>query len=118
MTADPLFGMLSAVRCPSCGTLESKGTFKCPECGLFHSSLPMEDRQAPSPAERVQQREVDPSAYSLSTNSKLVSESFDETNEIQSWTGGNTDFSDLGQDEPPVKLTENHETEVELIHDD
>ena len=78
----------------------------------------MEDRQAPSPEERVQQREVDPSAYSLSTNSKLVSESFDETNEIQSWTGGNTDFSDLGQDEPPVKLTEHHETDVELIHDD
>ena len=78
----------------------------------------MEDRQAPSPEERVQQREVDPSAYSLSTNSKLVSESFDETNEIQSWTGGNTDFSDLGQDEPPVKLTENHGTDVELIHDD
>lgn len=78
----------------------------------------MEDRQAPSPEERVQQREVDPTAYSLSTNSKLVSESFDETNEIQSWTGGNTDFSDLGQDEPPVKFTKIHETDVELIHDD
>jgi hypothetical protein len=78
----------------------------------------MEDRKAPSPEERVQQREVDPSAYSLSSNSKLVSESFDETNEIQSWTGGNTDFSDLGQEEPPVKLFENTETDIELIHDD
>ena len=55
---------------------------------------------------------------SLSSNSKLVSESFDETNEIQSWTGGNTDFSDLGQDEPLVKLSKNEETDVELIHDD
>ena len=118
MTTDPLFGILSAVRCPSCGTLESKGTFKCPECGLFHSSLPMEDRQAPTPEERVQHREIDPSAYSLSSNSKLVSESFDETNEIQSWTGGNTDFSDLGPDEPPVKLSKVEETVVELIHDD
>ena len=78
----------------------------------------MEDRKAPSPEERVQHREIDPSAYSLSSNSKLVSESFDETNEIQSWTGGNTDFSDLGQDEPLVKLSKNEETHVELIHDD
>ena len=78
----------------------------------------MEDRKAPSPEERVQHREIDPSAYSLSSNSKLVSESFDETNEIQSWTGGNTDFSDLGQDEPLVKLSKNKETDVELIHDD
>ncbi|MAH29677.1 MAG: hypothetical protein CL959_03250 [Euryarchaeota archaeon] len=78
----------------------------------------MEERKAPSPEERVQHREIDPSAYSLSANSKLVSESFDETNEIQSWSGGNTDFSDLGQDEPPVKLTKNVEVDVELIHDD
>ena len=78
----------------------------------------MEDRKAPSPEERVQHREIDPSAYSLSSNSKLVTESFDETNEIQSWTGGNTDFSDLGQDEPLVKLSKNDETDVELIHDD
>ena len=78
----------------------------------------MEDRKAPSPEERVQHREIDPSAYSLSSNSKLVTESFDETNEIQSWTGGNTDFSDLGQDEPLVKLSKNEETDVELIHDD
>ena len=59
----------------------------------------MEDRKAPDPSERVQQREIDPSAYSLSSNSKVVSEKFDETNEIQSWTGGNTDFSDLDDDE-------------------
>ena len=78
----------------------------------------MEERQAPTPEERVQHREIDPSAYSLSSNSKLVSESFDETNEIQSWTGGNTDFSDLGPDEPPVKLSKVEETVVELIHDE
>lgn len=118
MTSDPLFGILSAVRCPSCGTLETKGTFKCPECGLFHSSLPMEDRQAPAPEERVQRREIDPSAYSLSASSKLVSESFDETNEIQSWTGGNTDFSDLGGEDEPVRLKQTQNHDVELIHDD
>ena len=99
MTADPLFVFLSAVRCPSCGTLESKGTFKCPECGLFHSSLPMEERKAPDPSERTEQREIDPSAYSLSSSAKMIDESFEETNEIQYWTGGNTDFSDI-DDEP------------------
>lgn len=100
MTTDPLFSFLSAVRCPSCGTLETKGTFKCPECGLFHSSLPMEERKAPDPLERTEQREIDPSAYSLSSSAKMIDESFEETNEIQSWTGGNTDFSNL--DEEPV----------------
>ena len=100
MTSDPLFSLLSAVRCPSCGTLETKGTFKCPECGLFHSSLPMEERKAPDPSERIEQREIDPSAYSLSSSAKMIDESFDETNEIKSWAGGNTDFSDLDEDEP------------------
>ena len=100
MKSDPLFSLISAVRCPSCGTLETKGTFKCPECGLFHSSLPMEERKAPEPSERVEQREIDLSAYSLSSSSKMIDESFDETNEIQSWTGGNTDFSNLEEDAP------------------
>ena len=31
---------------------------------------------------------------------RMIDESFEETNEIQSWTGGNTDFSDLDEDEP------------------
>ena len=118
LNSDPLFSLLTAVRCPSCGTLEVKGTFKCPECGLFHSSMPMEDRKAPDPTERVHQREIDPSAYSLSSNSKVVSEKFDETNEIQSWTGGNTDFSDLGDEHPPVKIGKSETDDVELIHDD
>lgn len=108
MTSDPLFSLISAVRCPSCGTLETKGTFKCPECGLFHSSLPMEERKAPGPSERVEQREIDPSAYSLSSSAKMIDESFDETNEIQSWTGGNTDFSDLENDEP-VSINEKND---------
>ncbi|MGB2340749.1 MAG: hypothetical protein ACPH9K_07110 [Candidatus Poseidoniaceae archaeon] len=78
----------------------------------------MEERKAPEPSERVQQREIDPSAYSLSSNSKVLSESFDETNEIQSWTGGNTDFSDLGDETPPVKIEEVLIQDVELIHEE
>ena len=78
----------------------------------------MDERKAPSPSERVQQREIDPSAYSLSSNSKLISESFDETNEIKSWTGGNTDFSDLGEDVPLVSSSTELIDDVELIHDE
>ena len=59
----------------------------------------MEERKAPDPSERLEQREIDPSAYSLSSNAKMIDESFDETNEIKSWTGGNTDFSDLDDEE-------------------
>jgi hypothetical protein len=78
----------------------------------------MEDRKAPDPSERSKMREIDPSAYSLSSSSKLISESFDETNEIKSWTGGNTDFSDLDdQDEPIAKIVTTTD-DVELIHDD
>ena len=60
----------------------------------------MEERKAPDPSERIEQREIDPSAYSLSSSAKMIDESFDETNEIKSWTGGNTDFSDLDEEEP------------------
>ena len=60
----------------------------------------MEERKAPDPSERTEQREIDPSAYSLSSSAKMIDESFEETNEIKSWTGGNTDFSNL--DEEPV----------------
>tara|TARA_X000000950_G_scaffold271454_1_gene352562 strand:+ start:858 stop:1100 length:243 start_codon:yes stop_codon:yes gene_type:complete len=80
--------------------------------------MPMEERKAPDPSERVQQREIDPSAYSLSSNSKVLTEKFDETNEIQSWTGGNTDFSDLGDEPPPVKIGKSEADDVELIHDE
>ena len=78
----------------------------------------MEERKAPTSYERIQPREIDPSAYSLSSNSKMITESFDETNEIQSWQGGNTDFSDLGPDEPPAIIEKSESVEVELINDD
>ena len=78
----------------------------------------MDERKPPASDERVQQREIDPSAYSLSSNSKLLSESFEETNEIQSWQGGNTDFSDLGTEEPPAKIEKTKPTDVGLKHDE
>ena len=118
VSEDPLFTLLASVRCPSCGTLEAKGTSKCPECGLFHSALPMEDRRAPDSTERPPLREIDPSAYSLSSSSKLISESFDETNEIKSWTGGNTDFSDIDDEAPLEKSANSAEHDDELTDDE
>ena len=116
---DSLQIFTQTVRCPSCGTIELRGTFKCPECGLFHASLPTEDRKAPEPGQRVQEREIDPSAYSLSTNSMPFDEEFQQTDEIQTWAGGNTDFSNLGDDEPISKIKKDQqESDVELIHDD
>ena len=41
-----------------------------------------------------------------------------KTNEIKSWTGGNTDFSDLGDDVEPIARVETISTDVELIHED
>ena len=67
----------------------------------------MEERRAPDPSERIEQREIDPSAYSLSSSAKMIDESFEETNEIQSWTGGNTDFSDLDDEPITVQKTDN-----------
>jgi|TARA_B100001094_G_scaffold279323_1_gene289410 hypothetical protein len=79
----------------------------------------MEDRKAPEPGQRVQEREIDPSAYSLSSSSLPMDEEFQQTDEIQSWGGGNTDFSNLGEEEPVAKISkEKSETDLELIHED
>ncbi len=116
---DPLQTFIRSVRCPSCGTIETDGTFKCPECGLFHATLPMEERKAPDPGRRIQVREIDPTAYSLSGSALPHDEEFQQTDEIQTWDGGNTDFSNLGDDEPLSKIQKNEiKTDAELIHED
>jgi len=73
----------------------------------------MEERKAPDPAERTEQREIDPSAYSLSSSAKMIDESFEETNEIKSWTGGNTDFSDLDDESVSTNKTELNSDNIE-----
>ena len=116
---DLLQVFIRSVRCPSCGTIEHQGTFKCPECGLFHASVPLEDRKAPDPGQRIQEREVDPSAYSLSSSSMPLDEEFQQTDEIQTWSGGNTDFSILDEDTPLAKIPlENLDKDVDVIHED
>ena len=79
----------------------------------------MEERKAPEPGERIQEREIDPSAYSLSSSSLPMDEEFQQTNEIQTWGGGNTDFTISDDDTPLVEISDSSsKSNVDLIHDD
>ena len=79
----------------------------------------MEERKAPEPGERIQEREIDPSAYSLSSSSLPMDEEFQQTNEIQTWGGGNTDFTISDDDTPLAKISDSSsKSNVDLIHDD
>lgn len=79
----------------------------------------MEERKAPEPGQRIQEREIDPTAYSLSGSALPLDEEFQQTDEIQTWAGGNTDFSNLGDDEPLSKIEQKEvNTDAELIHED
>ena len=100
--ADPLEGVVGSSYCPVCGCLSSKGVIRCPECSTFHAGAHLEEREAPS--RPLPAREVDPGHYSLSSETGLAGESFEESEDIRSWEGGNTDFSFDDQDAPPVKL--------------
>ena len=46
-------------------------------------------------------------------------EEFQQTDDIKCWSGGNTDFSNLGEEEPiSIILSELKESDLELIHED
>ena len=106
--ADILDVLVGKESCPVCGTISQKGTARCPECGTFHSGIHLEEREAPSPEERISSREVDPSDYSMNPEVAIASEEFegDDAN-IKNWGGGSTDFSFIDdEDNLPVE-TEN-----------
>ena len=101
---DKLDVLVGKESCPVCGTISQKGTARCPECGTFHSGIHLEEREAPAPEERMSNREVDPSDYSMNPEVAIASEEFegDETN-IKNWVGGSTDFSFI-DDEDTVSV--------------
>jgi hypothetical protein len=79
----------------------------------------MEERKAPEPGQPIQEREIDPTAYSLSGSALPLDEEFQQTDEIKAWVGGNTDFSNLGDDEPVTKIeNQKLKTDVDLILED
>ena len=86
--SDRLDVLVGKESCPVCGTISQKNTARCPECGTFHSGIHLEEREAPTPEERVANREVDPSDYSMNPEIAISSEDFegDDAN-IKNWGG-------------------------------
>ena len=94
MTSDKLLLFKDMVECPACGCIDRKGSFRCLGCGAFHSTSHLIDRQAPTPGERViEETTIDPLAYSMGPNQKIVEEEFEQSEDVVEWDGGTTDFS-------------------------
>jgi len=120
--ADKLDVLIGKEYCPVCASIYQKNTQRCPECGTFHSGVHLEDREPPTPEQRITNREVDPSDYSINPNTAIVDEEFDsDDGAVKNWTGGSTDFS--FEDDTPVEKIESIKKkpkfeETEILHDD
>ena len=82
--------------CPVCGSIEKKGSFRCLGCGAFHSNAHLVDRDAPPPQDNPQEldiQKINPLAYSMGPNQKIVEEEFEQSEDVVDWKGGSTDFS-------------------------
>jgi len=124
MTSDSMDDILDVLvgkeSCPVCGTISQKGTARCPECGTFHSGVHLEERDAPPPEERMTNREVDPTDYSMNPEIAISSEEFegDDAN-IKNWGGGSTDFSFIDDtNDLPLESEAMHIPESEEIEND
>ena len=94
MSKDSLGLFTGKAICPSCGCIDNIGSFRCVGCGAFHSTAHLIERDVPPPEQReIIEQIVDPMAYSIGPNQKIVEESFEQTDDVKSWEGGSTDFS-------------------------
>lgn len=94
MSKDSLKSFAGKAICPSCGCIDNIGSFRCVGCGAFHSTAHLVDRAVPPAEQReVIEQIVNPMAYSIGPNQKIVEESFEQTEDVKSWDGGSTDFS-------------------------
>ena len=94
MMVDPLDSFNNMAECPVCGCIERKGSFRCLGCGSFHSTAHLVEREAPTPEDRVlDEVNLDPLAYSMGPNQKIIEEEFQQSEDVTSWDGGSTDFS-------------------------
>ena len=99
--------------CPVCGSIEKKGSFRCLGCGAFHSNAHLVDRDAPPPQlEKPQEtdlKKINPLAYSMGPNQKILEEEFEQSEDVVDWQGGSTDFSfkddiELSENNKPDKV--------------
>jgi len=93
--------------CPACGCLDARGSVRCMECSTFHSGSILEERDAPR--EPAPKRNVDPSQYSLSGQGSETQETFEQAENIRTWSGGNTDFSFSDDEQPPALIDDPEE---------
>lgn len=117
MTSDKLLLFKDMVECPVCGCIDRKGSFRCLGCGAFHSTSHLIDRQAPTPGERViEETTIDPLAYSMGPNQKIVEEEFEQSEDVVEWDGGTTDFSfDDDSESEPDAVSRNSTPEPEEL---
>ena len=117
MALDALDLFKNMAECPVCGCIERKGSFRCLGCGAFHSTAHLVDRDAPKPEEIPRDDvEIDPLAYSMGPNQKIIEEEFEQSEDVVSWEGGSTDFSfDGDDDKSPIKLKVDSEKKVEEL---
>ena len=114
---DELDILIGKEYCPVCASIYQKNTQRCPECGTFHSGVHLEDREPPTPEERVAAREVEPTDYSINPNAAITDEEFDsDDSSVKNWTGGSTDFSFV--DEEPIAKENQKSTNAEIIPDE
>ena len=116
---DSLDVLVGKESCPVCGTISQKGTARCPECGTFHSGIHLEERDAPTPEERIASREVDPSDYSMNPEIAISNEEFEgDDDNIKNWSGGSTDFSFIDEEDSTPQVSELVIPESEEIESD
>jgi|TARA_B110000914_G_scaffold217634_1_gene223976 hypothetical protein len=115
--SDRLDVLVGKEACPVCGTISQKGNARCPECGTFHSGVHLEEREAPTPEERINARDIDPLDYSINPVSAITDEDFEgDDATLKHWSGGSTDFSFV--DENPVSIKKIEIPESEEIESD
>lgn len=100
MSKDIILSFSGKSICPSCGCIDNRGSFRCVGCGAFHSSAHLVDRDAPPPEDRIiEDTNIDPLAYSLKPNQKIIEESFEESEDVVQWRGGSTDFTIIDEEQ-------------------
>ena len=112
MSTDSLQLFIGKAICPSCGCIENIGSFRCVGCGSFHSTAHLVEREVPPPEQReVIEQTVNPMAYSIGPNQKIIEESFEQTDDVKSWDGGSTDFS-FTDDGVKLKINSAKDSEI------